>query len=187
MVFNPYAWYWLADDGRIFSSASETQVSANDSGYQAFLQIDAPTPWPRDDDGDQTDDSLQAVLDAYGKFASLNSYNLNARWLKEQGGMTVTGLSVGSVPIKTDDRSQAKINGVRIAIIDGKLSGSTTTSYFAADRNFYVMSLADMQKMSDQLQSFIASTFTVSQTTTNGIAGGTITTRAQVDQAYSGI
>jgi hypothetical protein len=184
MVFNPYAWYWLADDGRIFSSASETQVSANDSGYQAFLQIDAPTPWPRDDGGDQTDASLQAVLDAYGKFASLNAYNLNARWLKEQGGMTVTGLSVGSVPIKTDDRSQAKINGMWI---EASLKGNFSTNFHAADGNFYVLNDADVLSLSTQLQAHINNCFTTSSTVVTGITNGTITTRSQVDQAYSGI
>ena len=63
-LYNIMDWYWLADDGRIFSSAKRTTVSSNDPDYTNFIVNAMPTPWPRDDNGDQTDQALQDVFAA---------------------------------------------------------------------------------------------------------------------------
>lgn len=68
----PRDWYWTAEDGRIFGSVRQAAVEADDPAYAAWLaEGRAPTAWPRDDQGDQTDEALQAVLRPYGLFVSL--------------------------------------------------------------------------------------------------------------------
>lgn len=61
--YNPRNWYWLADDGRLFSSARVAVVPQDNADYLAWLEGGWPaTPWPRDEQGHQTNASLQAVL-----------------------------------------------------------------------------------------------------------------------------
>jgi hypothetical protein len=108
MAFNPYNWYWLADDGRIFSSLQQAQVPNTDQGYVDFCQVNQPTPWPYDDQGAQTDASLQAALDPHQTiFANNMYYAAYQRWVTESGGLTITGVASApaGMPIKTDDRS----------------------------------------------------------------------------------
>lgn len=58
-------WYWQADDGRIYSSKARAIVQADDPAFVEFQAAAMPTPWPRDDAGEQTDAALQAVFDGY--------------------------------------------------------------------------------------------------------------------------
>lgn len=74
MIFHPRNWYWLADDGRLYSSASGQLVSVDGEAYQGWLSIGGvTTPWPRDNEGDQTDDALQAALSPYGVYVSIGA------------------------------------------------------------------------------------------------------------------
>jgi hypothetical protein len=177
---NPLNWYWLADDGRIFSSASETLVAADDPAYVAWCNTYTATRWPVDGAGNQTDASLQEVLGPYGLFANLTYYCINARWQKEQGGMTLTS----GMPIMTDDRAQAKINGVMLAA-QYPSGPPFTTQWHAADGSFWPLDTPAVIAMSGELQAHINQCFEVSATTVSGIDGGTITTRDQVDQAFN--
>ncbi|MCA1524287.1 hypothetical protein [Bradyrhizobium yuanmingense] len=67
--YDPYDWYWLADDGRLYSSKRQSIVPESDPDFVEW-QGDEPkaTPqiWPRDDQGNQTDAELQKVMDEYG-------------------------------------------------------------------------------------------------------------------------
>lgn len=68
-MFNPKNWYWLADDGRLFSSSRMKTVNEKDKGYQEWLLANpdyGPTTWPCDDKGDQTDAALRVVLEGFG-------------------------------------------------------------------------------------------------------------------------
>ena len=62
--YNPFDWYWLADDGRLYSSARSGLTDASDPAYLSWGGV--ATSWPRDDDGAQTDAALQEVLAPYG-------------------------------------------------------------------------------------------------------------------------
>ncbi|UPK03091.1 hypothetical protein [Bradyrhizobium sp. 170] len=68
--YDPYDWYWKAEDGRIYSSKRQTNVTDTDADLLSWCGEgdDAAVPqfWPRDDAGAQTDAALQAVLDPYG-------------------------------------------------------------------------------------------------------------------------
>ena len=69
-VFNPARWFWLAGDGRVYSSAAGKVITVKQkpewAAYQAFCRIASPTPWPRDDTGNQSEAALNAVLAANG-------------------------------------------------------------------------------------------------------------------------
>jgi hypothetical protein len=65
--YNPRDWYWIAKDGRIYSSARNRLVHIDDTGYRAFLATNgAASPWPVDINGKQTTAALQDVLTPYG-------------------------------------------------------------------------------------------------------------------------
>lgn len=64
---NPYNWYWKHDDGRIYSSASQSYVKEDDKAYKTWLNMFAPTPWPRDEKGKQSVDVLREVLKPYNR------------------------------------------------------------------------------------------------------------------------
>ena len=62
----PADWYWCADDGRVYSSLSQTLIGSDDPGLMAFTERFQPTRWPSDDAGQQTDAALLDVLTPYG-------------------------------------------------------------------------------------------------------------------------
>lgn len=63
----PNNWYWLADDGRIYSSASQALVNKTDALHVDWLASgNIPTRWPSDDAGAQTNAELAKVLAPYG-------------------------------------------------------------------------------------------------------------------------
>lgn len=66
MTYAPNDWYWLADDGRLFSSRMASLVDPEDETYIEWNERNKPTRWPCDDLGEQTDDALQWVFDHAG-------------------------------------------------------------------------------------------------------------------------
>lgn len=64
MVFyDPQNWFWLADDGRLYSGARRAEVSADDSDFATWKASGGlPTVWPKDLDGKQTQSALDEVL-----------------------------------------------------------------------------------------------------------------------------
>jgi hypothetical protein len=67
LPFNPFDWYWLADDKCVYASGRQRVVDESDADYQAWIAAgNLPTVWPRDDTGNQTNEALQEVLTAYG-------------------------------------------------------------------------------------------------------------------------
>ncbi|MEP9372627.1 hypothetical protein [Mesorhizobium sp. KR1-2] len=62
----PYDWYWRADDGRIYSSAKQALVDAENADFLDFGKRAKATRWPVDDNGEQSDDALAAVLTPHG-------------------------------------------------------------------------------------------------------------------------
>lgn len=65
--YEPLRWFWIADHGDVFDSEQSRKTDGVDVRYLKFVETGGlPTPWPRDDDGEQTDDALQAVLSPHG-------------------------------------------------------------------------------------------------------------------------
>jgi hypothetical protein len=72
-MFNPADHYWRDDEGSIFSSRAMKVVSSADEEYCGWLANGGVvTVWPRDDNDEQTDNALQAVLAPYGLFLTGN-------------------------------------------------------------------------------------------------------------------
>jgi hypothetical protein len=174
---SPGNWYWLADDGRLFSSKSQTLVAADDPDYVTWDVTYDATRWPVDDAGEQTDAALQAVLEPHNMFVNLNYYTVNKRWRTEQGGLTATA----GFPIRTDDRSQAKLTGLYTA---SQENPAVITQYQAADYTVQQIDAAGMLQLHIDLLTHINFCFDTSATMLAGIAAGTITTREQIDAAF---
>lgn len=177
MNYDIHDWYWLADDGRVYGTKNQQIVSVTDSDYSEWLEKGlSPTSWPRDLDGNQTDDELQTVLDPYQVyFVNLTNYAANRRWQKEQGGITVAGL-----PIATDDRSKQMILGARIAAD----ANPDFTTPWAVGPNVYELSAQQIIGISNAVLAHVASCFASYGAIITGLDDGSITTKEQIDAAF---
>ena len=175
-MYNPFDWYWFAEDGRVFASARQALVTESDAGYVVALAAGTTTPWPRELNGIQTDAALQAVLAPYNMFVDLKSYASYRRWQFEIGGIDFNG-----VPIATDDRSKLMITGGRIA---ADADASWTTIWQGSDGNSYPLNAAAMIAISDAVQAHVSSCFAIYATVISNIDGGTVTSRTQVDAEF---
>jgi hypothetical protein len=194
MTLRPKDWYWIVagNDSQVYSSKRNIYVPLDDPAYIDWLTthvIGGPIAneadiWPYVSgppralpqwlfDGTTF---AQPAATQYTK-VQLQSYQRHARWIKEQGGMT---LSSGML-IKTDDRSQAKINGMRHIADTNK---SSSTEWEAADGSFRHMTAQDIIAMSNQLQIHIDNCFSISSAVAADIDSGTITSLDQIDTAF---
>ena len=65
--YDPYHHYWLKASGRVYGSAGDREVEADDHGYRAWLAAGGqPTPYPKDERGEESFDELMKVLRPYG-------------------------------------------------------------------------------------------------------------------------
>ncbi len=176
-LFDPSNWYWIADDGRIFSSARGYNVTADDDGYEAFVaSVGAAPIWPRDTVGGQTEQSLDAALAPYGVGRTLIGYAAQKRWEKESGGLTVSG-----IPIATDDRSKQMILGARIA---ADADAGFTTQWVGEDGSVYGLNAAQVIGISNAVLAHVQNCFAIFAEVSADIASGEITYREQIDAAF---
>ena len=177
-MYNVHNWYWVADDGRVFESVTQAVISNSDPDFIDWVNGgNTATIWPRDDAGEQTDAALQWVLEPNNLFVNLYYYTLNKRWRTEQGGITLAS----GMPIKTDDRAQAKITGVYIAT---KEQPAVVTPWQAADGTVWELDAAAMHELHVALLTHINNCFAVSADVLAEIEAGSVTTREQVDAAF---
>lgn len=60
-------WYWLDSTGRIYSSRNQALVDKDDKDFAAWKNAgNSPTPWPKNEDGQETDEELATVLKQAG-------------------------------------------------------------------------------------------------------------------------
>ncbi len=58
-AFNIWCWYFLAQDGRVFSMSSMSEIDPDDADYTDWLAAGRePMPWP----GDETKAAIDDVL-----------------------------------------------------------------------------------------------------------------------------
>ena len=179
MMSFPSDWYWIADDGRVYSSARQVVVDTNDAGYIAWSQSTRPTVWPRDLDGNQTDDALQDVLTPYNLFVDLATYAAFSRFNLASGGMTIAGHPYLTDPVSRNTVGSA--NDYAVA------NPGHITDWKLADGTFIQLDQAELAHVLQQMATFVQSCFTCESTTLTAINGGTITTQAQVDAAFAAI
>lgn len=179
IAFNPANWYWRADDGRVFASASQTITDDQDAGFKAWAAAGRPvTTWPRDAGGNQTTAALQGVLSDYGLFCDLKAYAAAVRYSKEVGGTTI-----GGVAYPTDRETQAKLTA---AALFAQVDNTQTFRWKLADGNFSdAMSGAQMLALAAAVGGFVNQCFAIEQSVGAQIDAGTINARAQVDAAFA--
>lgn len=176
--FFPASMYWLADDGRIFSGSKQQIVQSSDADYQSYVASNLPVrSWPRDITRNQTAASLQDVLTPYGMFADLVVYAASVRYFKEVGGISISG-----IPVATDDRSKQMIMGARIA---AEADTGFTTPWVGSDGSINTLNAAQVIGISNAVLGHVQSCFATFATVSAGISDSTITTRAQIDTAFS--
>jgi hypothetical protein len=108
----------------------------------------------------------------------LTTYSRQARWNKENVGITLTS----GMPIETNDRAQAKITGVYVA---QQIDPAVATPWHAADGTVWQLDAAAIEAMNRELLIHINNCFSISADVLAGIEAGTITTREQIDDAFS--
>lgn len=173
---------WAAEDGRVFSSAAQALIPVGGQEFRDWAGRDrangraaVPSIWPRDEAGLQSDAALQAVLSgsAPGVFVSLAEYAKDRRWRAENGGMTVASLFVA-----TDDVSKIKIAGAaRMAERDPAF-----TTLWAGKTPVDAAAAIAIQ---DALTKHVNDTFLALGRALDGIAAGTLTTRAEIDALFA--
>ncbi|WP_454626972.1 DUF4376 domain-containing protein [Bradyrhizobium cenepequi] len=176
-MYNPSNWYWLADDGRIFSSDRCALVQESDSAYQTWLRTNTPTRWPLDAHDAQTIAALQDVLSPYGLYADLKTYAASVRYAKETGGVTIAGIQYPS-----DRETQAKMTA---AVVFGQVQPSITFQWKVANGSFVELDAAGITAVAAQVGAHVQASFATESDVVSAIDAGTITTKGQVDEAFS--
>ncbi|HEV2504394.1 MAG TPA: DUF4376 domain-containing protein [Mesorhizobium sp.] len=183
-MFDATNWYWLADDGRLYGSARQATVenSEDDELYLAWIGLgNRPTKWPSDETGTQTEAALAAVLQPYGLALwpvplkdQLASFAADKRWRIETSGITV-----GGVPVATDDRSKIMIIGARV-----KADGDPNfTTEWKTPAGFATINAAAVIAISDAVLAHVDACFAAEAVVLAQIEVGAITTTAEIDAA----
>ncbi|NTI27680.1 DUF4376 domain-containing protein [Rhizobium rhizogenes] len=177
MNYDPSNWYWLADDGRLYASSSQTLVNKTDDAYVAWSSAGSkPTPWPQDENGEQSNAALQEVLSPYGRFVDLAAYAASKRYSVETGGYTFNGH-----PIATDRDSQGKITSVAVAATT--VGSSFSTEWKCVDGTFLTLNHDDAISMATAVMIFVSNCFATEASVVGAITAGTTTTMAAIDSA----
>jgi hypothetical protein len=180
MMYDPHAWFWKAEDGRVYSSARQLIVGEDDPDYIKFVEVRPATQWPRDLAGAQTDAALQEVLQIYSLFVTLESYAANERWKVETAGIT----SSAGVPLETNDRGKTMIIGVGLLATNDP---AYTTTWVGADRELYPLTNAQLKEQVADLQRHIDACFVAYTDIATQVKAKKITTHAQIDERFAAI
>jgi hypothetical protein len=105
--------------------------------------------------------------------SALIAYAADLRWQREVGGITV-----GGVPVATDDRSKLMIAGARIA-------ASADPDWVTLWDGEHAVDAATMIAISDAVQAHVNAVFSTFASVKAAILAGEITTRDQVKSAMA--
>lgn len=111
--------------------------------------------------------------------AELIAYAAAARWTKE-----TAGISVGGVPIATDDRSKIMIIGARVA---AEANASWATVWIGNDGAAYPVNAAQMIAISDAVQAHVNLVFVTFSDIKADIEAEVITTAAEINAAFAAL
>jgi hypothetical protein len=178
--FNPYNWYWLADDGRVFSSARSVNVSETDPDYIEWKNGDGePQVWPRDEHGHQTPAELQRTLFSYQIPVDLKAYAFYLRDQTEKSGTTVDVPPI--TEIRTDDYTQNLIARYQQVATENNM---ITVAWVMPDRSTTILNAAKINTLFSQLMTFIFENYNTYSAVIADIDNGSITNLDQIDQAF---
>ena len=176
-MYNVYNNYWKADDGRVFASARQVIVDETDADFIAWGND--PSPWPRDLDGNQTNEALQEVLRPNGIYVDLAFYAGGARQKRIEGDIVVNGLTFSTDPLT--------LGSLNSAYIYTQAKTGDTFSWKLPDGSFITLSKADIAALHDAANDFAQNCYQCEDTTLDKIEAGTITTREQVDAEFAAV
>jgi hypothetical protein len=180
MLPPPQTWYWLHDNGSVFSGPLEAIVDQNDPGYIEWIEPGRiATPWPRDTDGNQTNASLQEVLQRHGMFVDLSYYSISVRDRTLVGGITVNGK-----PFATDPLTLVSLNAAFIYTSDKQVN---EYSWKLPDGTFITLDTAEIKALQNAVAKLGEDCYDCEATLLEGMDASTVTTREQVDAAYGAI
>jgi hypothetical protein len=173
MLYTPSDWYWIvgADEANVWSSRRAASVPISDPDYVAWLAAGGLTPRLA------TMQELFDIMSEQYPPGTLNTYTAFKRWQKEQGGITLSS----GMPIKTDDRAQAKITGVFVAAQE---KPDMVTPWHAPDGSVHQLDASQVVAMNNELLTHINNCFAISADVLAGIEAGTVTTREEIDAAF---
>jgi hypothetical protein len=177
LVYNNY---WLAEDGRVYSSARQVIVTDADAEYATWIgNGNIPMGWPRDAAGNQTDDSLQDAIAPYGLFASLIYYSANARFVKTNAGVVVNG-----VAFNTDIATRSLLD---TSVIFTQNNPGSTFDWKLPDGSYMTLDQPDAPALQTCIAQFAQACLACEEATAGAIDAGTIIDRAGVDAAYAAV
>ncbi|WP_316191600.1 MULTISPECIES: DUF4376 domain-containing protein [unclassified Bradyrhizobium] len=177
--FDPFDWYWIAADGRVWSSKAAALVAANDEAYVAWATGgNAATPWPTDASGAQTTAALQEVLSPYGLWVDLKAYANAKQWAKASGGYVAT-IGGEKVPFSTSTESLGLISG-KVARLQ-QPNPPSTVQWQTGPSSFLSMAAADFIAASIEIADYVQLTFDKLAAVMAKIDAGIVTTFAQID------
>jgi hypothetical protein len=175
----PFDHFWLADDGRVYGSAKQIVSDTNDPDYVAWTQRNVATVWPSDGAGNQTNAALQEVLTPYSLFVDLAAYAAYVRYNHASGGVTIAGQPYFTDPVARNTVGSAHDYAVA--------NPGHITDWKLADGTFTQLNETQLAHVLQEIATFVQACFTCESTTLNGINGGTITTKAEIDAAFAAI
>jgi hypothetical protein len=178
-MFNPFNWYWLADDTRVYASGRQLTINSADPEYVEWATSMQPSEWPRDEVGNQTAAVMQEVMSQYGLTVDLYYYAAKVRGEKEN-----TGISAQGVLLPSDVATQAQVSAAYTQSLD---DAAATYSGRLADGSFVLMSGAQLATYNAALTTYHQACINCESDTADAIDLGTITTREQVDAAFAAI
>ncbi|MGV2980689.1 DUF4376 domain-containing protein [Camelimonas sp. ID_303_24] len=115
----------------------------------------------------------EAAIAAAIPARSLTEIAADKRWQIETGGITV-----GGVPVATDDRSKTMIMGARIK---ADADPDYSVGWKGADGSFVSLAAPEIIAISDAVLAHVDACFAAEAAVTAAIAGGDITTTQQID------
>ncbi|PTM61907.1 DUF4376 domain-containing protein [Phreatobacter oligotrophus] len=111
--------------------------------------------------------------------AQLRAAAADARWRRETGGITVSGISV-----HTDDRSKMMIMGARIQAV---ADPGFVTQWKGADGQFIALDAATITALSAAVLAHVDACFAREGEVLAAIDAGTVTTLAAIEQAFADV
>lgn len=176
--YNPNQWFWFVggDTTKVFSSAAGTYVMANDPSYLAFAENARASNIASEDELiDLLADQAPSVVVATQ--AGLIAYAAAKRYAKETGGTTVSGVAYPS-----DRPSQSKYAS---AVLMSQLNPAASFQWKVGEGSFVTLDAAGILAVATTVGTFVQDCFAIEASTVASIKATTITTRAQVDAAFS--
>ncbi|MDX2308094.1 MAG: DUF4376 domain-containing protein [Hyphomicrobium sp.] len=118
-----------------------------------------------------------AAADAASPRARLVTYAADARWRKQTGGITVSG-----IPVRTDDKTRAEIAQART---DASFDAAWTTEWKLSNGSWVTLNAATITAIHAAVSAHIRDCFATEKAVAASIASGTITTNAEIDAEFA--